>query len=342
SKKIDIIYFHSLPHHNYYLFDYIDTSKIVIWWEWGYDVYLAPRGIVPLLKLELYKEKTQEIIKRYKQGSSNLIDKIRKLLYRDDLTIIQKINLLCFKLMQKKIIFESRKSQKDVISRVDYFTPVLPIEYDMMKDAVSFFRAKPFMLDCGPGLVPTEVFNSKLEPSNVLIGNSLTYENNHLDIFAILSCFVLSNNCKFIIPVSYGDAYGGVPENLEKISGMPPDKTLWLKTFIPQEAYRKIFEGVSHAVFGHIRQQAMGNIFLCLRNGIKVYLYKDSIAYKQLKRWGYYVYTIDSELNQSSLDNCLTYEQAYHNYVLAVRRKENIRERTEKELSEIFVKSAKK
>ena len=36
------------------------------------------------------------------------------------------------------------------------------------------------------------------------------------------------------------------------------------------------------AVFGVIRQQAIGAIKQCLRNGIKVYLYEDSIVYKHL------------------------------------------------------------
>ena len=228
-------------------------------------------------------------------------------------------------------------NQIKVISRVDYFTPVLPIEYDMMKNSVPFFRAKSFMLDSGPHLVKKGIFNSRLKLSNVLIGNSLTYENNHLDIFAIVSHFTLCGDRRFVIPVSYGNAYEGIPAHLEKISGMPSDKTLWLRDFMPKGIYVKIFENISHAIFGHIRQQAMGNIFLCLRNGIKVYLYKDSIAYKQLKSWGYYVYTIDEELNQTSLDECLSKEQSYHNYILTEYRDENILERTEKELNEMIL-----
>ena len=49
------------------------------------------------------------------------------------------------------------------------------------------FKAKPFMLNVGPGNhkpIPLPIIN---KPKNILIGNSLTYTNNHLDIFNIFA-----------------------------------------------------------------------------------------------------------------------------------------------------------
>ena len=59
--------------------------------------------------------------------------------------------------------------------------------------------------------------------------------------------------------------------------------------------------GCTHAIFGMIRQSGLGNIYLCFRKGIKVFLFKDSILYKQFKTDGYHVFSIEDELNDNSI-----------------------------------------
>ena len=57
----------------------------------------------------------------------------------------------------------------------------------------------------------------------------------------------------------------------------------------------------------------MGNIYKCLSGGIKIFLYKDSIVYKQLKLDGYHVYTIDDDLRGDALQHPLSLEEATQN-----------------------------
>ena len=159
DSQIDIIYFHSLPVNNYRLFKYIDSKKIVIWWCWGYDIYYNYGLLKPFIELELYKPLTKQIT--HKKN----IFRIFRIIYH----YINSLSLL--------------KLKKIVINRIDYFSPVIPLEYELMKNN-SLFKAKPFMLEKGPGLAYTMKyqFMSKTNSQNILLGNSLTFTNNHLDI----------------------------------------------------------------------------------------------------------------------------------------------------------------
>lgn len=304
SPNIDIIYFHSIPINYYKLFKYIDQQKIVIWWCWGYDIYNSYGLLKPLINIDLYKPLTKQISTK---------GKISKIIFH----YLKSLTLL--------------KLRKDILNRVDYFSPVIPIEYELMTNNPTF-RAKPFMLESGPGLA--YMVKNDLKPlnkaQNVLIGNSLTLTNNHLDIFEKIKNIELSKSRTYIVPINYGN---GFDQNILKRKAQTiPAQFKWLESFIPIEEYKNLFNSITHAIFGHMRQQAMGNINMCLRNGIKIFLYKDSIIYKQLKSRGYYVYSIDSDLNENSLDEILSEKEALHNYELFYKIGNNKIENTLAEL----------
>ena len=80
----------------------------------------------------------------------------------------------------------------------------------------------------------------------------------------------------------------------------------------------------------------MGNINFCFERGIKIYLYSDSIMYKQLKDLGFIVYTIDFDLNSKSLNQVLSLEEAQINYNLFCNRIKDRIKNTEIELMNIF------
>jgi len=303
-KDIQIIYFHSLPSSKYWLFNYIDSNKIVIWWSWGYDIYDSFFGLQPLIPLYKIKGLTMNWIHLIEKDSDrnkfqSLVDVLLRPYYR--------------------------KMQKRVISRIDYYTPVLPIEYDLMKDFCPFFHANPFMLERGPGRYVDYEFTSKKTLGNVLIGNSLTYTNNHFDIFNCLQLRSIDiHPYKFIVPISYGDAYGGM-ESFKRIAKEFPlvdNNCIYLTDFLTRDQYYGLLESITHAVFGVIRQQAMGNILYLLRNGVKIYLYKDSLVYIYLKSLGFFIYNIEDDLTQDSMEQVLDEEKALHNFNLVKRRNE--------------------
>jgi hypothetical protein len=67
------------------------------------------------------------------------------------------------------------------------------------------------------------------------------------------------------------------------------------------------------AIYGRFRQQAAGNILQMLKDGVKVFLYKNSINYEYYSSRGYKVFTIDDDLNEENLREPLAEEYVLQN-----------------------------
>ena len=294
-RDINIVLFHTMIGKSYILTRFIRQNVKVIWWSWGYDIYMGRYHTKPLINIPLYKPLTLDI------KNKNEIDKT---------TIYEKI--------KGKVIEWIREG---AIKRVDYFMPVIPIDYKLMKEQCSFFNAQLFP----KGINQYDYsFKYKDKIGNLLVGNSLTYTNNHLDIFEKLYEINIYDGMKIVVPVSYGCDYCGV-ENLISLTHFPEDRVIWLKEYLSRDRYFAIFDNISHAIFGMMRQQGMGNILYCLRTGVKVYVYKDSVIARQLKEYGYIFFTIEDDLDALSLSSCLSKEEARHNFNIYMMRYDNSR-----------------
>lgn len=308
DEKIDVVYFQSMPPSFYKYFRYISDDKKVVWWCFGYELYDSFAWRKPLLKISLYRPLTKKYLRK---------------------NILLKFLHEVIQILKYPIYFFYRNR---IIRRIDYFSPVLPIEYRLLKSANSFFTASPFMLAGGWGYKKIENFHSKQNLGNILIGNSLTYTNNHLDVLEQIKKCELNDEQKIILPINYGNATNKYKKYLMQFVGND-DSYIWLEEMLPREQYFNILESVTHAVFGVMRQQAIGNIRWCLYNGIKVYLYADSLVYCQLKEQGYYVYSIEEDLNRDTLGEQLGYNEAYHNYCLVVNNSEMCKQQANSDLA---------
>lgn len=286
SGPYDVIYFHSIRPELYSLIKYIPKDKIVIWWCWGYELYLTKMGMPPLISLPLYKSLTQNYIKSLKKSFTKEIKEIIKK------TITGR--------------FWVRQRNK-FISRVDYFQPVLPVEYSLMKKNRNF-RAKEFY----PNRETTGLLYDEkiiIGKGNILLGNSASYENNHLDVWSKI-CDRVPSDVEVIVPLSYGiKTYA---DYLSKILGNSGKKLRILLSFMPKEEYFSLLDSCSFAVFGVIRQQSMGNIYYCLQRGMKVFMYRDSLVYKALVDTGFVLFAIE-DINEESFRQPLNDEQIRKN-----------------------------
>lgn len=156
---------------------------------------------------------------------------------------------------------------------------------------------------------PIEYFSSKFitdskpdehKLSNILVGNSGSSTNNHLELFEILKQFNLQGK-NLITPLSYGDKryislicsegkkyFGGHFHPLTK--------------FMPFDLYNNIISSCSVAIMNHYRQQGVGNILTALYTGSKVFISKQNIMYPYLKRIGCRVFSIEDGLVPSNLE----------------------------------------
>ena len=87
-------------------------------------------------------------------------------------------------------------------------------------------------------------------------------------------------------------------------------------TVVPFDKYKSLIMGCSHAVFGMLRQSGLGNIYLCIRSGVKIFFFKDSMLYKHFITQGYYVYSIEEDMTDEAILAPLTFEESIHNYEL--------------------------
>lgn len=289
DKSIDVIFFHSLSNYYYELVLKADSKKVIIWWSWGYDLYQTN-----LINLELFKPLTKKSIKTLNKVGLNINESI--------------ITRVIKHLRIKNLLRRNTKIRSKVISRINYFIPVFPIEYDLIKEN-NFFNAQLFMergvfRDFDESLLSHEVPSSD---GNILLGNSATFTNNHIDIIELLKYLKIQNR-KIIVPLSYGEK-----KYSEFIKTKVDDRYQILENFLMFSEYEKLISSCSYALSGAIRQQSIGNINMCLLKGIKVFLYSNSLIYKQLKRDGYIVFSIDEDLNEKELTTPLSYNDMIHN-----------------------------
>ncbi|MEX1130411.1 MAG: TDP-N-acetylfucosamine:lipid II N-acetylfucosaminyltransferase [Candidatus Woykebacteria bacterium] len=129
---------------------------------------------------------------------------------------------------------------------------------------------------------------------NILIGNSATFTNNHIEVFEILSKFSLEER-KAIVPLSYGNEdYANAI--IERGASYLGENFNPLIDFLPLQEYQKILESCGIVIMNHYRQQAVGNVLNTLYMGSKVFLSEKNTLFHYLKRIGCTIYSIEKDL----------------------------------------------
>ena len=155
----------------------------------------------------------------------------------------------------------------------------------------------------GKKLLKEKVVND----GNILLGNSGSIMNNHIEAFDILKKEEIGDK-KIIVPLSYGDSEY-TKTIIKKGKEIFGDKFIPLTKFIPREEYNKITLSCSIVFMNHYRQQAMGNILTAIWLGSKVYMNNSTTSYKYLSRIGIKINSIQdlqqgkSKINYTRVDD---------------------------------------
>ena len=256
------------------LVDILKIQRPIMWNSWGIDVYsdeLSPKR--KAITLSLYKPLTRKYIE-------------------DSLTI---------KDWLKKVLRKYYKWDYDrKIGRIEYVSTVFPEEFDYIKAVNKSIKFFPFRYITPQKNVTDCSRKSNIDEHYVLLGNSRDLTNNHLDILSILES--QKEKMTVVMPVSYpqkNEKYVKklltFAQSLHYVNVMP------IVEFMPLSDYLNLVSRCSCAFFGHIRQQAVGNISAALKIGLKVYLYEESMAYKHYSSMGCRVFSIEKDVN----DGCL-------------------------------------
>lgn len=194
--------------------------------------------------------------------------------------------------------------QRQVFERVDYISTVLPIEYDMLRKNTGT-RAQYFPFQYSSRKKTQDVPQMSKKADSILVGNSATMTNNHLDILSLLEQRGITNVIQ--MPLSYGDEY--YAEYLKQVAASSKLKINPILNFMEKEEYMSFLTHCKALVLGCVHQQALGNVLMMLSQGSKVFLYEDSIDYKYLKSAGLVVFTIENDLTKENMNTPLTEQE---------------------------------
>lgn len=141
-------------------------------------------------------------------------------------------------------------------------------------------------------LLDTSFFIKDTVPRNqnkILLGNSGSLENNHLEALDILNTLDLSD--QIICPLNYGNSEysGAIVERGKRWFG---DNFQPLLDFMPMKDYYQLMSEVKVAIFNHYIQQAFGNIVSLLFSGARVYLNAMNPLLAGLSNLGFVVFDL--------------------------------------------------
>jgi len=243
----------------------IPRRKKILWIGWGGDYYhhFEDKGY------KLYGPHTEQAVQ----------------LFEPQLTWNQRV-----KKRIKHIIFNAS------IKRITFFSPVILDDFDLL--GKFYPNSKMMYLPWNYGSPSSQSVELKDLPNlgpNILIGNSASYSNNHLELFEILKNVDLTGR-KLIVPLSYGpteyrDYVISKGKELFGRSFIP------LTEFMPIHEYEKFLLSCSFVMMNQYRQQAVGNIVIMVRFGAKIFLSIKNPYYETCKRGEIEVYPIEEMLS---------------------------------------------
>ena len=205
----------------------------------------------------------------------------------------------------KDAILYPRWRQSRVIEKIQYFSPVLQDEYQTLRNCRAW-KSFPEQVDWNysPAEKDLSYYVSSSDDvgaigNNVLVGNSATNTNNHLEIFRTLRNINLQGR-KFIIPLNYGDKIYGekIGRMANELLGEHADVLL---KFMPIDDYMNKISSCGFVIMNHVRQQGVGNIISMLYMGAKVFIREENPTFIYLKRNGVTVFSVQELENNPQL-----------------------------------------
>ena len=274
-KDCQLLIIHFLTPIKLYILKHKPPHVKVLWSVWGGDAYDH------FQKQDFFEQLTQNIQKE------SIYQQLR----------FSKLYSL-YHLIRYRV--KPLKKEFNLLNKIDFISTVLPYEFESINKE---FNLSLKYIDFNYSAHKFKKSLSINLGNSIIIGNSATLSNNHLDVFEI----VKNIKIKVVVPLSYG-AYG-YEDYKEKIISkgnmLFGDNFQAIEYFLPIKDYDEILMSSNTMIMYHIRQQALGNIYMALFLGMRVFLNKKSITYKYLKDEGMIVFDLkkESELVGVELDD---------------------------------------
>ena len=186
-----------------------------------------------------------------------------------------------------------RPLDRSAYGRIDLFVPVLRAEWELARELHPWFRPDYLPWRYGSATGERLPIVAAKEPTGVLVGNSAALTNNHLDAFdALASAGRASSFDRVVVPLSYGDVRVRsriIDEGRRRFG----ERFIPLTDFLPRPEYEAVLASCHTLVLGHIRQQALGNVSLAVRAGLRLVMHSQSVLRAELERSGLVIDDLD-------------------------------------------------
>lgn len=236
-RDADLIVFYGLCDAKKKILNEIPSGIKKIWRFFGYELYGTRHDL-------MFSRKTLEVIykrKSYIVGFSFWLN-------------------FYYKVFKQRI---KNKRELEYLKKIDYILLFSEEEYVYLKKNWNVPKFLKLNLD-----EFLEESNFKVAKSQVIVGNSRNRYNNHLDILGLIPKHYSDVN--FVFFLNYGNKGNYHQEVLEQIHLL--ERYTIFDEFLDKEEFAKIYSTSSTFVLNSYRQMALGNIFLSLKYGLKLYL----------------------------------------------------------------------
>lgn len=237
------------------------VDKPIIWFCWGGDIFNKGKFYNKFLL-----PKTKRLKRHHNPVKKSLLSLLKQLI----------IEIFPVKVNSTT----SSSPMMLAIDEIDYIVPVMPGDYELIKSKYNI-NAELYHLNYVNPIVEEKI-DWKVSGNNILLGNSATYSNNHIEAIDQLRKYNLKNR-KIVIPLSYGkeDVADYIASYATEVLGK--EKVFLLKDFLSFSKYNEILNTCEIVIMNQLRQQAVGNIVQSLINGSHLYLRTESTVYQFLK-----------------------------------------------------------
>lgn len=166
-----------------------------------------------------------------------------------------------------KVWFRSidRRTFRRAARATDFFSAPVSTDLTVFRRRFPSFRGEFVQLNYAtaeesspPSTAPTG--------DNVLVGNSASYANNHLEVFETLAAAGIDGR-ELIVPLSYGEPVEYREAVMSAGAKHFGSAFVPLLEKVPLDEYTRLLSSCSHFVMGHRRQQALGNVISGLMGG---------------------------------------------------------------------------
>lgn len=268
----------------------IPDNVVIMWRFFGYELYKRKRK-------EFLSDKSEQIINKTKDSVLVEITKFARRIRG----------------------FIKFRGSKDVnfykaIHRIDYMLVLCREEYDVLlehwPELPEFIQLSHSSIDDDITLSEDEFNHDK--NNTVVIGNNRSSYNNHLDVMEMIDRSKNLSDYSFTLLFNY--ARDGEYANAVRKAAYGKEHYRLIEDFIPKSEFIEFYKSITALVINGYRQMAFGNIYLALKNGVKIYLNSRNPLLSWLQGEGFLIYSMEEfERDLENKDLGMDFESARFN-----------------------------